>query len=316
MGSNHLRSELSAAAAADRAPFERATASQRSVRTFEPGGVDGIVGFAYQSISVIRAPTVFESFVSAGEISNLFSMCVGMEGGAMTLGGIGPYYTGSFQYTPIIAETYYVVYMSDLRVEGSSVGLSSSIYNSGSTGTVVDSGTTDMIIPSTAFSALKVAMQNLCSSQFILGVCETQQTIFDGYCYSLTAAQLSTYPTIQVVLGQTSPITLSVPPTAYMVQGRCQDSSFYALAIDSISDGEGTILGDVFMMNFMTVFDVENSQLGFAQASNCPSHAGGSPSTNNGGGQTSTANTALLCSSPSYIVPLLLLLFSYILLYI
>jgi hypothetical protein len=37
-------------------------------------------------------------------------------GGSMTLGGTGGHHTGSYQYTPIIKEDFYTIYLSDIKV--------------------------------------------------------------------------------------------------------------------------------------------------------------------------------------------------------
>lgn len=63
------------------------------------------------------------------------------------------------QWTPLLQETYYVVNMTDMLVDGGSIGVPSHIYNDGET--IVDSGTTDLSIPHSAYGS---CLGVLCSS--------------------------------------------------------------------------------------------------------------------------------------------------------
>ena len=238
--------------------------------SFEPYPVDGIMGFAYGAISEIKAPTVFESLVNKGYINNAFSMCFSPTiGGALTLGGDGGYHSGNYQYTPIIKQEFYNIYLDDVTVSGKSIGVSASTYNF-LTGTIVDSGTTLLVLPHKAFVAMNDTFHSLCSSNNLVGICGPGPGLFDGVCVSLTAAQLAAFPPISFTFGQSSKISVSIPASAYLQQGFCLRQTSYALAI---ADGGlllGTILGDTFMRNFETLFDVQNNRIGFAPVQNCP----------------------------------------------
>src|SRR6185312_11396994 len=86
-------------------------------------------------------PSVFESLVDSGVVANVFSMCFGDEDGALVLGGIEPsYYTGQIVYTPIVVDTYYMVDLLGITIESETTPMN--YYP-----TIVDSGTTLMIVP-------------------------------------------------------------------------------------------------------------------------------------------------------------------------
>lgn len=102
--------------------------------------MDGIIGFGYQGLSSSGGPTIFDQWVSAGQLQDVFSMCLAEEGGKMVLGGDGTEGGDVVMWTPIIDESYYVVNMTDMLVNGQSIGIHSSIYNTG--GAIVDSGMT------------------------------------------------------------------------------------------------------------------------------------------------------------------------------
>jgi len=149
---------------------------------FEPYSSDGILGIGYSSISAVNAPTLIDSLVANG-MPNCFSMCLGTNGGIFVLGGDNSqYYTGAYTYTPIINETYYVVQMNDFKVGGKSLGLPASDYGQ----TIVDSGTTLLIIPQRAFNLIKSIILNMCSKVKLAGVCGIPQneTLFFWFLLS------------------------------------------------------------------------------------------------------------------------------------
>ena len=242
-----------------------------SLPYFEPPVIDGICGVAYPILSEVNASTIIDNMYQDGYIDNIFSMCMTDQGGSLTLGGIGGYYSGSIQYTPIVKELYYNVYLADIDVFGKSIGVPAATLNKGDV--IVDSGTTLIYLSSTPYNALKTSFLNSCPSSGLVGVCDvnSQRTIFDGYCVSLTQAQVNAYPPITIKFGQSSPISLNILPSTYLQQGFCSNPSSYALAIGSGGlDLFGNIFGDTFMQNFETIFDRANTRLGFGAVSNCP----------------------------------------------
>ena len=96
----------------------------------------------------------------------------GDAGGVLTLGGTDPtLYTGDFQYTPMQSSRgkylYYVLALSDVQIEGKSIGLSSSVYlDNGFGGCVLDSGTNVILFPEQVYSAFKSTFQNLLCPNF------------------------------------------------------------------------------------------------------------------------------------------------------
>jgi len=238
---------------------------------FEPTAVDGIVGFAYQTLASSGEPTPFEAWVSAGKLANIFSMCLTDTGGSIVLGGgTATAIATAVSYTPLLEETYYVVDMLDLEINGVGLGLNKSVYNRG--GAIVDSGTTDLILPKTAYDALVSKLKANCTSASLPGLCgeESGKTIFDGYCFELTSADITEWPVLQVALDG---VTLAIPPSAYIRTSGC-DSGQYSSSVEYGSDGDGTILGDVFMKAYTVIFDRENKRVGFT-----PSTCADSPAT-------------------------------------
>lgn len=61
------------------------------------------MGMAFQSLSVYRAPPVFQTLMSQGQVmAGEFAFKLAITGSEMTLGGFNPAaYTGNITYTPV-----------------------------------------------------------------------------------------------------------------------------------------------------------------------------------------------------------------------
>eukprot|EP00009_Paramoeba_aestuarina_P001226 CAMPEP_0201507170 /NCGR_PEP_ID=MMETSP0161_2-20130828/916_1 /ASSEMBLY_ACC=CAM_ASM_000251 /TAXON_ID=180227 /ORGANISM="Neoparamoeba aestuarina, Strain SoJaBio B1-5/56/2" /LENGTH=375 /DNA_ID=CAMNT_0047901463 /DNA_START=310 /DNA_END=1434 /DNA_ORIENTATION=- len=218
---------------------------------FEPKGVDGIIGFAFSALSEIEAATPVDNLYSSGQISkNLFSICITENGGVVSFGSDGSYYNGSIQYTPIVSDHghnyWYEVTIEDMLVNGESLGVSSSTYNRG--GAIVDSGTTDFCIPDAAYQSLYDNLHDNCNHVNLVGVCGVSysKSIFNGYCYKMTQAEVQAYPSIEIKMDNN--VKIFVPSQYWVTSDYCR-SGEYALALESLGFGEGTIMGDAVMKN-------------------------------------------------------------------
>lgn len=138
--------------------------------TFERDDVDGIVGFAYKQLGC--NPTcvlpLFDTLVKSGQVDNdIFSLCTGAEGGTLVLGGSNPkLYSGSLTYIPIFQTAvpmFYRIKLSGMSVNGVDANLPS--FSVG----IVDSGTTLLVITTSAYSALRsYFFKNFCN---VPGLC-------------------------------------------------------------------------------------------------------------------------------------------------
>jgi len=247
--------------------------------------VDGIIGIGFSNNSEINAPTFIDNLAAQGQIANIFTLCLnlglnGSTGGAMTLGGEGPYTSGPYQYTTILTSLhnnyyFYTVNMTDMQVNGQSLGLPPIVYNTNDA--IVDSGTNDFIVPKKVYATMKEVFVANCSNSNLFGVCKgvsgPDKTIFEDYCFDMTLQQIAAYPNLIIKLGDSpsTEVSLVVPPQSYVVQGYCSNPSQYSFAVDG-ARGDGTILGDVVMGAYSIAFDRQNLQIGFAPVAGCPSN--------------------------------------------
>lgn len=229
---------------------------------FETAPIGGIVGVAFQTESEVNAPTFVDRLVATHGVRDSFAMCLdpGADTGTMVLGA--PPSIAPFVFTPLIQRSFYVVNVSHMAVGGlPPLAVPAATYNSGQA--IVDSGTTDFLIPNAAYSAMAAAMRSLCRTTNLVGVCgvKPKSSLLNGYCYSMTTAQRDAFPVLHV--GFANGVSVDVHPNTYLTP---QDagSAYLCLNVVGGPESDGTILGDVVMRGYTTLFDRVGNQVGFA----------------------------------------------------
>jgi len=242
---------------------------ERPAGQFQSSQVDGILGMAYGSSRMTCLPNCakppFDMLVEKLHLPDVFALHLqpidsGIhKGGVLTLGGADySQYNGSIYYTPIKEESYYVVAMRDMKVGNTSV----KSYSTHEPITVVDSGTTFMVVPSYLFRAVKNVFQTeYCHLPHMCG----NDSIFDqGTCIpedAISPTILKAFPRIQIVLEE---VGLFLEPQHYMQKlTTFTHGKFYCFGISQGGNLSITILGDTFMKAFYVIFDRENGRLGF-----------------------------------------------------
>lgn len=212
---------------------------------FATASFDGILGMAWQKISVDNLPTVFDLTVQQKQLTvNSFSFFLtnkpGAEGSKLVLGGTNPaYYTGTFNYHKLKADSYWLITVANQQFAGAIVGPTN--FNG-----IVDTGTS-LMVGSTAL--VNPILQKIGSSQQI--DCNLIKTLPD---YILT------------IDGK----TYNVPATQYILtinqMGQTQCIVGFQATNFPPSFGTTMIMGDVFLKYWYTEFDVGNDRVGFALA--------------------------------------------------
>jgi len=224
-------------------------------------GVDGIIGFGPVDLTedtvsnADTVPTFTDNLYSQGSISTevlgvSFAPIPGSDteatNGELTLGGTdSTKYSGSIGYTNLLtsgdASYYWGVAVSSITYSGTSIGSGSAI---------VDTGTTLIYIPSSAYSKfLKDAGGTTDSStglaRFSKEPTGTVGFTIGGVSYTLTPSQYL------------------IPSAQYSNFG-LNSEYYYSWIGSGGSSGVDFIIGQKFLENYYAVFDTTNQRLGFA----------------------------------------------------
>jgi len=213
---------------------------------FSLGKFDGIAGLAFPILSVNKVPTLFQNLYTQNLVSkNQFAFYLGNSDtdlGELTLGGVDAnFYTGDFTYVPLKAATYWEITLDGLNVGGTNY------VPVGGQNSIVDSGTSILTGPA---DVVKQIAKSIGGREIIAG----------EYLISCNEAKL---PNFDFVING---VTYTLTPHDYLIP----DGDICLLGIMGMDipapTGPLWILGDVFMRKYYTVFDVENTRVGFALA--------------------------------------------------
>jgi len=212
---------------------------------YKAGKFDGILGLAFQSISVDHIPPVFQSMVEQGLVEQpLFAFYLSTTSGvdgSLDFGGIdSKHYTGDITYVPLSSETYWAVKLDGLTIKGTSV--------TKVTKAIVDSGTSLLAGPK---DEVKAIAKLVGATPFLNGE------------YLIGCKKVDTAPDIDITLGGKQ-YTLTAKDYIIQTGSLCL---FGMVGIDVPAPmGPLWILGDPFMRKFYTIFDFGQKRLGFATA--------------------------------------------------
>jgi len=208
---------------------------------YSAGKFDGILGLAFESISIDNTPTVFGNLVSQGQVDKaIFSFYLANgKDGELTIGGTDDSkYDGDLTWVPLSSATYWEIDLEDVTAGETS-------YDS-STSAIVDSGTSLLTGPTKVVKELAEAVgakKNFAGEYLVDCDAELPELTFTiaGEKYTLAGED-------------------------YLINsgGTC----LFAIMGMDIPRPAGPlwILGDVFMRKYYTAFDYENKQVGFAAA--------------------------------------------------
>jgi len=209
------------------------------------GKFDGILGMAYQAISVDKIPTIFQNMLAQKVISEpVFAFYLSEDpskDGELDFGGIDPaHYTGSITYVPVIQQTYWTISMDDFTISGKSY---TKVRKA-----VVDSGTSLLAGPTADVKAIAAAVG--------------AHALIHGE-YIIDCGKIKTAPPIIIKL---SGMQYELLAEDYIldVEGSCL-LGLVGLDIPGPT-GPLWILGDPWIRKFYSVFDFGQNRVGFALA--------------------------------------------------
>ncbi|GAA5892131.1 hypothetical protein JCM8208_001443 [Rhodotorula glutinis] len=205
---------------------------------------DGLMGMAYQSLSSLNSPPVFQTLVSQGKVSSpSFSFKLSSSGAELFLGGMNAnnFVSGTTTYAPVIQQAYWTV-AGQVLVNGKQVT------SVGTISSVIDTGTTLVVAPTNDAAAFWAAVPNSASYG-------------NGY-YTFPCSQTTT---VSFRFGGS---TVAWPMSASSFSlGRVSSTSTRCVGsiVGQDLGIQGWIVGDAFLKNVYTTFDLGNNRVGFSK---------------------------------------------------
>ncbi|KIK98049.1 hypothetical protein PAXRUDRAFT_9820 [Paxillus rubicundulus Ve08.2h10] len=223
-----------------------AEATKEPGLAFAFGKFDGILGLAYDTISVNGIVPPFYNMIHQGLLDEpLFSFRIGPseeDGGEAVFGGIDhSAYVGKINYAPVRRKAYW-------EVELEQVSFGDDILELENTGAAIDTGTSLIALPTDVAEMLNTQIG--------------AKRSWNGQ-YTVDCSKVSSLPDLSFYFnGKAYPLK----GTDYVlnIQGTCI-SSFTGLDIN-LPGGALWIIGDVFLRRYFTVYDLGKNSVGFATA--------------------------------------------------
>jgi hypothetical protein len=263
---------------------------------YKLGKFDGILGMAFQVLSVNDVTTPFNNLVNQGLVeSSQFAFYLGnsrQDKGELVLGGTDPaHYTGDITWVNLLSATYWEITLNGMSVDGTS-------YTSG-TKAIVDSGTSILTAPSSVVAAIakQIGAKEIIEGEYMVAC--NYDTLpdmtfnIDGKVrYTLVIYYL--VPDLRLILAPWLYVAYELFTCRHSLRENLQAllTTIFAYPLQDyvltaydylLPDGDLCllgmigmdippptgplwILGDVFMRKYYTVFDSGNKRVGFALA--------------------------------------------------
>jgi len=231
-----------------------AEATEEPGLAFVAAMFDGILGLAFETISADHVTPVWYNILKQKLVNKaLFAFYLADSpnakvGSELTLGDTDPArYTGAFTYVKLTSKTYWEFHMDSLSAGGTQYSPHGGIK------AICDSGTSLIAGPTTNMDLLNIKLGAIPSP--------TGAAVFPS------CANLTSLPNVEIKLANT---VFTLTPKDYVLketilgQTACL-SGFMGINIPA-PFGPLFILGDVFIRKYYSVFDFENSRVGFALA--------------------------------------------------
>ncbi|XP_075706767.1 gastricsin-like [Rhinoderma darwinii] len=207
---------------------------------------DGIFGMAYPAMSAGGATTAMQGMLQQGVLNNpIFSVYMGSQSGEVIFGGVdNSLYSGQILWAPVTQDVYWQIGIDEFSINGQATGWCSQGCQA-----IVDTGTSPLTVPQQYMDTL---LQSLGAQQGQNGE------------FLINCNNVQNLPPISFTInGNQFPI----PPSEYIIQNNGYCSVGVEVTYLPSQNGQPLwILGDVFLRQYYSVYDMSNNRVGFAQA--------------------------------------------------
>jgi len=196
------------------------------------------MGMAFANISAFGAIPVVQTLIAEGQVSDpVFAFKLASSGSELRIGGVNTaLYTGSFTYTPITLQGFWQISVDSINGNGQAINKDVSA--------VVDTGTSFILGDANMVGQFYGALN---------------ATDVGGGFYTMPCNAM---PNVSITIEGTS-FAISADTFNLGTYDSSGNSCIGAIA-GTGSLGDTWILGDVFLQNVYSVFDVGGLQVGFA----------------------------------------------------
>jgi hypothetical protein len=225
--------------------------------------VDGIMGLASQRVDPLNGQSFADALAAASGDGrpDVFAMCTSPIGGSLVMQSDGQeLWAAQPQFTPLDSNGLWLP-LYGVGVQTIAVGTQAAVPVR--TTAVVDSGTTLMLLENSLFAAFRAGV--LAEVGTVTGI-SGQNSLFDGWCYNYPRSVVKSFP--DLVIGLSNNVSLVIPATAYLVSVNSQGAPFICLGV---MESTYTILGDVALQGYVTIYDRSAGRIGFAPRQSCGS---------------------------------------------
>ncbi|HVH46169.1 MAG TPA: pepsin-like aspartic protease [Labilithrix sp.] len=238
------------------------------------GSVQGIIGFGPASGAIRGTTGFFDRFVAKSNVPDIFATELCDEGGLLWLGGYdSAHTTAAPRYTPLLggALNYYAVHLANIAVDGTTVPVGSTRYPR----TIVDTGSSVFLLPSSAFTPLTKAIAANSKFEALVGEGASWFDNPDGRSckkLSTTKSELdAALPPLTLTFGTgAAAIAVRAAPTeSYLANYEGQWCSTLVSFEPSADLPIASVMGAPVMRSNIVIFDREGQRIGFAPHTPC-----------------------------------------------
>lgn len=239
---------------------------------FERSQVDGILGMAYPSLACNPScvvPTFDAMLKTFPSMKDMFSICITYDSGRIVLGDYDPLLsTQKISWVPLALSPspsfYSFPVVGNLLVNDKELQLPD--YSRA----IVDSGTTLIVFTHATFNKFKTYLQaNFCD---VPGLCDEETWFKPAHCTKIKDDERMKLPTLKIRL---QGFDILMGPSDYLINYASKGPQYWCvgiMALDAMSGGVDVILGNTVMKKYVTIYDREKKNIGFAESdTNCGS---------------------------------------------